>query len=92
MRCPKCDEKMEEVRKDGVYIDVCRRCRGVFLDAGELEELLHDSYEEERHYHKKKEKYDYDYEYEKDYNHQHGSHKHKKKHKMKSILGDLFDF
>lgn len=74
---------MEEVRKDGVYIDVCRRCRGVFLDAGELEELLYDSkpYREDYRDHK-----EYEYEYKKHH------HSHKKKNKMKSVLGDLFDF
>ena len=40
MRCPLCDVPMREVRRRGVKIDVCPECRGVWLDAGELEKLL----------------------------------------------------
>ncbi len=38
--CPNCDEGMREVERRGVRIDVCPRCRGVWLDRGELEKLL----------------------------------------------------
>jgi Zn-finger nucleic acid-binding protein len=31
---------MEERERQGVTIDVCGRCRGVFLDRGELEKLI----------------------------------------------------
>jgi len=39
--CP-CDAMapMKLVRRDGVEIDVCTQCRGVWLDRGELEKLL----------------------------------------------------
>jgi tellurite resistance protein TerC len=41
MQCPRChDGVMEERERQGVTIDVCVRCRGVFLDRGELEKLL----------------------------------------------------
>jgi uncharacterized protein len=29
-----------QVERSGVRIDACRQCRGVFLDRGELEEIL----------------------------------------------------
>jgi Zn-finger nucleic acid-binding protein len=31
---------MVELDKDGITIDRCERCRGVFLDRGELEKLI----------------------------------------------------
>ena len=31
---------MNEVARDGVLIDVCPKCRGVWLDRGELDKLL----------------------------------------------------
>ena len=38
MRCPKCGMEMQEVKYgNGVDIDVCFSCNGVFLDKGELE-------------------------------------------------------
>lgn len=41
MQCPRCEtEAMDEVTRDAVVIDVCRACRGIFLDRGELEKLI----------------------------------------------------
>lgn len=41
MKCPVCnDVRMREVEKDGVLIDVCPDCKGVWLDRGELEKLM----------------------------------------------------
>jgi Zn-finger nucleic acid-binding protein len=31
---------LEERERDGVTIDVCRHCRGVWLDRGELERFI----------------------------------------------------
>lgn len=38
--CPNCDGGMREVDRNGVHIDVCTQCRGVWLDRGEMEKLL----------------------------------------------------
>jgi Zn-finger nucleic acid-binding protein len=41
MNCPVCDNtRMREVEKDGILIDVCPTCKGVWLDRGELEKLM----------------------------------------------------
>lgn len=40
LRCPACDGPMRPVERRGVLIDICRDCRGVFLDRGELDKLL----------------------------------------------------
>lgn len=39
MICPKCQNLMQVVDKDGVHIDQCTECRGIFLDRGELETI-----------------------------------------------------
>jgi Zn-finger nucleic acid-binding protein len=38
--CPVCHDRLKEVPRHGVLIDVCPRCRGVWLDRGELEKLV----------------------------------------------------
>lgn len=41
MKCPRCTEAPELTARElmGVVIDYCTRCRGVWLDMGELETL-----------------------------------------------------
>jgi Zn-finger nucleic acid-binding protein len=39
MICPKCGSAMRAMDKDGVHIDQCQTCRGIFLDQGELERI-----------------------------------------------------
>lgn len=34
--CPKCDGKLTETDFENIKIDVCDKCTGVWLDAGEL--------------------------------------------------------
>jgi len=38
--CPRCGIALEEVDRQGVKVDCCRRCKGVWLDAGELEAVV----------------------------------------------------
>ncbi|MNC20609.1 hypothetical protein D3C75_685650 [compost metagenome] len=41
MNCPVCDNvRMREVEKEGVTIDTCPQCKGVWLDRGELDKLM----------------------------------------------------
>ncbi|WP_067674201.1 zf-TFIIB domain-containing protein [Nocardia miyunensis] len=40
MICPKCQNPMRTVNKGGVNIDQCQGCRGIFLDPGELEQIV----------------------------------------------------
>lgn len=37
--CPRCGAPMRILERDGVIVDQCRGCGGVFLDHGELERL-----------------------------------------------------
>jgi Zn-finger nucleic acid-binding protein len=41
MICPRCETStLREIDRDGVAIDQCPDCRGVWLDRGELEKLV----------------------------------------------------
>lgn len=40
MNCPKCQNLMREREKGHIVIDICSSCRGIYLDAGELEKLM----------------------------------------------------
>ena len=40
LACPNGNGAMQELNRNGVLIDVCTNCRGVWLDRGELEKLL----------------------------------------------------
>ncbi|GII93710.1 TFIIB-type zinc ribbon-containing protein [Sinosporangium siamense] len=39
MQCPKCRGTMRTFDRNGVHIEQCENCRGIFLDYGELEAL-----------------------------------------------------
>jgi hypothetical protein len=40
LTCPNDNVAMTPVKREGVEIDMCPQCRGVWLDRGELEKLL----------------------------------------------------
>ena len=40
IQCPKCEGTLDELTFDDVKIDRCNKCNGVWLDAGELEQLV----------------------------------------------------
>ena len=40
MECPVCGDKLREIQKHGVEVDICPGCKGVWLDKGELEKIL----------------------------------------------------
>jgi Zn-finger nucleic acid-binding protein len=40
LTCPKCGGEMHTVQRNGVTIEQCRKCHGIFLDRGEFEQLL----------------------------------------------------
>lgn len=41
MQCPKCDGTLHETDFENIKIDVCDKCHGVWLDAGELAQITH---------------------------------------------------
>lgn len=38
--CPNDNNQMLQIKRDGVEIDVCPTCKGMWMDRGELEKLL----------------------------------------------------
>ena len=40
LTCPKCQAPMRNYERNGIQIDQCTECRGIFLDRGELELLM----------------------------------------------------
>jgi Zn-finger nucleic acid-binding protein len=98
MNCPKCYEPLRVSDRQGIEIDYCPDCRGVWLDRGELDKIIErtlnfdmqrSSYEDHRGTapYRERTKYSsdkYDKHYKKKY--------HKKKKKAKHVIEDLFDF
>jgi hypothetical protein len=88
---------MREVEKEGVLIDVCPDCKGVWLDRGELEKLMSDVRQERREYsewYQERSRHSADpYRGDRHYDSKHDSpyYKHKKKKSVLDRLGDLFD-
>ena len=40
LSCPKCGNPWRSFERNGITVDQCTGCRGVFLDRGELERLI----------------------------------------------------
>jgi len=40
MKCPKCGADMSEIELEGIMVDKCVGCEGLFFDRGELELML----------------------------------------------------
>jgi len=70
LKCPNCSSEMILTDKYNVEIDHCPRCKGVWLDRGELEKIanMQNKYDDDHYtkYHRGKE-YDDDDDYERRY-------------------------
>lgn len=49
MNCPRCDVPLNIAQRQNVEIDSCPQCRGVWLDRGELDKIIHryDAFDED---------------------------------------------
>jgi uncharacterized protein len=91
MNCPVCAIALTMTDRQGVEIDYCPKCRGVWLDRGELDKIIEraamesttmrDPEYQREHYPARHDDDDDDW-------HRHGHHKRKRR----SLLGDIFDF
>jgi uncharacterized protein len=87
MKCPTCQIALLILDKNGIEIDYCPDCRGIWLERGELEKILERSAE----YYSSKINYDAEYkkyQYDQDDNYR-KNHPYRRK---KSFLNDIFDF
>ena len=83
MNCPVCkDSKLLLSERQGIEIDYCPNCRGVWLDRGELDKIIERSGIDEAPRMRADERVRRDDDY----------HKYGHKKKRESFLGDLFDF
>lgn len=84
MNCPVCkDTQLVMSERQGIEIDYCPNCRGVWLDRGELDKIIDRSVGEQTPQVHRSEQSGRDDDY---YKH------HYKKKKREGFLGDLFDF
>lgn len=83
MKCPICaDENLVMTDRQGIEIDYCQQCRGVWLDRGELDKII------ERSVAAPQPQSGRDYREPSRHSSSHGYHKKKKG----GLLGELFDF
>jgi uncharacterized protein len=90
MNCPVCNVALTMADRQGVEIDYCPKCRGVWLDRGELDKIIERSAMESttmRERENQRENYPARHDDDDDWE-RHGHHKRKRK----SFLGDMFDF
>ncbi len=96
MNCPVCNITLQMAERQGVEIDFCPQCRGVWLDRGELDKIIDRSTREtyaqpepvacgERH-----EKH-YDKHHDKHHGRHEDHHDSYGHHRKRSFLHDLFD-
>ena len=98
MNCPVCNITLNLSERQGIEIDYCPQCRGVWLDRGELDKIIERSIpagspkadNQVQNIQATSEKTHYQQQYHDDhhYDNHHGHHG-KKRHK--SWLGDIFD-
>ncbi|MBD3653397.1 zf-TFIIB domain-containing protein [Kangiella sp.] len=106
MQCPVCDGvDLAMTTREGIEIDYCPKCRGVWLDRGELDKIIERSapvqetvnpqpqeprYREDKY---RGEKYREDkYRDQPRAHHGYSDNDHYRRKKKKSLLGELFDF
>lgn len=90
MQCPMCKVDLLISDKQGIEIDYCPKCRGIWLDRGELDKIIERSNSSQDNYVRRENesrpdypRHDDDYNYNRDKGY---------KPKKKSFLDDLFDF
>lgn len=84
MSCPVCRVPLVMSERQGVEIDYCPQCRGVWLDRGELDKILERSARDQAPAPQPPQRGDYDG----GYGRRHGGHPPKRR---KSFLEELFD-
>ena len=103
MQCPVCDVPLSISSREGVEIDFCPQCRGVWLDRGELDKVIErasaalagsavrggdpDTYDDRRRYDDSGEHRRYD-----SGEHRRPGESEYRTRKKRSFLDDLFDF
>lgn len=85
MNCPVCNIELQIAERQSVEIDYCVKCRGVWLDRGELDKIIERSADWDDDHHNEREHR------ESRPDHGQGGYPNNK-HNRRSRLGELFDF
>ena len=89
MKCPIDNTTLTITDRQGIEIDYCPECRGVWLDRGELDKIIDKSNSQSREV----DQYREDVRSDRNYTHDNYYDKnHPKRKKRESFLSDLFDF
>jgi len=88
MNCPICNIPLIIAERQGVEIDYCSKCRGVWLDRGELDKIIERSTSEmpSRPYPERR-----DDRHDQHYDKHHDDHDRDQHKKSRGFLHDLFD-
>ena len=89
MKCPKCNVSLLMTDKQGIEVDYCPDCRGIWLDRGELDKIIERSFQQEQSTVNSypRDNRDHGKHYDDDH---HDSHKYKYG-RRKNFLSELFD-
>ena len=88
MKCPNCNIDLVMTDRNGIEIDYCPQCRGIWLDRGELDKIIERSIQ---HVPARATSYQESYgSRDRDHGSREGDYYKRKK--KESFLGDLFDF
>lgn len=88
--CPQCEPlgvSLQTTQRNGVEIDYCPQCKGVWLDRGELDKIISQSATPQQY--QEKPRYDDD---RRDYKRYDDDDDYKYKKKKGGFLGEIFDF
>ena len=89
MKCPIDDVDLVMSERQGIEVDYCPKCRGVWLDRGELDKIIERSAAQNMAPQYQEASAAQGYRHRGDYNDERQYYNQKKK---KSFLGDIFDF
>jgi uncharacterized protein len=92
MKCPICPETdLVMTERQGVEIDYCPKCRGVWLDRGELDKIIERSMSVPTELPVRRETTHHEHEDARRHSKHHGDHRQGHYGRRRSWLGDLFD-
>ena len=94
LRCPKCQAPMRVIERNGVTVERCTECGGIFLDRGELERLIRAEGEYNVRYEQSTRGREHEFERDDDDDYERGYHHQARppKKKRRGFLEDIFDF
>ena len=90
MVCPRCNAELLTSDRQGVEIDHCPQCKGIWLDRGELDVLIEKTTQLMNRYQSRDDEYEFrkGHDYHKEKKHDGNTHQGRKK----NFLSELFDF